>query len=126
VLNGERVSLDLMEDDDYSETRVWDSDRCSAIGAGCRLLTCKPKLRVLFLRVRTVMAAVTLFSCSCNSLGSRPVSPDVQKENRFRILKDAYESFNRGDMVAAVVAMDPNVQAELKRSTYHASGFLTT
>jgi hypothetical protein len=42
------------------------------------------------------------------------------------MLKDAYESFNRGDMVAAVVAMDPNVQAELKRSTYHASGFLTT
>jgi ketosteroid isomerase-like protein/quercetin dioxygenase-like cupin family protein len=37
------------------------------------------------------------------------MQPDVQ-ENRFRILKDAYESFNRGDMTAAVVAMDPSVE----------------
>jgi ketosteroid isomerase-like protein len=55
------------------------------------------------------MVAMTLFSCSCNSPVSRPVQPDVQ-ENRFRILKDAYESFNRGDMAAAVVAMDPKVE----------------
>ena len=37
------------------------------------------------------------------------MQPDVQ-ENRFGILKAAYESFNRGDMAAAVVAMDPNVE----------------
>ena len=52
---------------------------------------------------------MTLFSCSCSLPGSRPVQPDVQ-ENRFRILVDAYESFNRGDMAAAVAAMDPNVE----------------
>lgn len=70
---------------------------------------CKPKLRVLFVRARIAMGAMTLFSCSCNSPGSGTVEPDIQ-ENRFRILKDAYESFNRGDMAAAVVAMDPNVE----------------
>ena len=37
------------------------------------------------------------------------MQPDVQ-ENRFGILKAAYESFNRGDMAAAVVAVDPNVE----------------
>lgn len=67
------------------------------------------KLRVLFVRVRTVVVTVTLFSCSCSLPGSRPVQPDVQ-ENRSRVLTDAYESFNRGDMAAAVAAMDPNVE----------------
>src|SRR5215472_4105860 len=72
------------------------------------LRTCT-KLRVPFVRVRTVVVTVTLFSCSCSLPGSRPVQPEVQA-NRFRILTDAYASFNRGDMAAAVAAMDPNVE----------------
>ena len=88
-----------MVNGDRNETGGWCSNRSSR----------KPKFWFCLVRVRTVMAAMTLFSCSCNSPGSRPMQPDVQ-ENRFGILKAAYESFNRGDMAAAVVAVDPNVE----------------
>ena len=88
-----------MVNGDRNETGGWCSNRSSR----------KPKFWFCLVRVRTVMAAMTLFSCSGNSPGSRPMQPDVQ-ENRFGILKAAYESFNRGDMAAAVVAMDPNVE----------------
>ena len=94
-----RWGVNLIVNDDHNKTGGWRSNRSSR----------KPKFWFCLLGVRTVMAAMTLYSCSCNSPGSRPMQPDVQ-ENRFRILKDAYESFNRGDMTAAVVAMDPSVE----------------
>jgi hypothetical protein len=46
------------------ETGAWYSNRSSL----------KLKFRVLFVRVRNMMVAMTLFSCSCNAPGSRPVT----------------------------------------------------
>ena len=96
----ERRTVNLKVNDDRDGTSGWYSNRSSR----------NSQFRILFVRIRTAMVAMTLFSCSCNS-GSRSVRLRFDdQENRFRILKNAYESFNRGDMASAVVAMDPNVE----------------